>query len=182
MIATVAPARAAARAARWPARPAPMIRTSCAGMGRESSGGRLGTAARWGRHASWPMSGPEGSPVRVMGVDGHADVRFLIRMIVQDAGPAVVVAGEAQGAAEALERIDAVDPDVVVLDARMPGVDGFEAAPMILERRPGQAILLCSAVVDDAVRERARQAGIAACISKDAFEEIPGVVLGLAGG
>src|SRR5215207_10843449 len=33
MIATVAPASAAARAARWPARPAPMIRTSCSGMG-----------------------------------------------------------------------------------------------------------------------------------------------------
>ena len=36
MIATVAPARAAASAARWPARPAPMIRTSCAGMAGES--------------------------------------------------------------------------------------------------------------------------------------------------
>ena len=36
MIATVAPSRAAARAARWPARPAPMIRTSCAGMTAES--------------------------------------------------------------------------------------------------------------------------------------------------
>jgi DNA-binding NarL/FixJ family response regulator len=126
------------------------------------------------------MSGAEGSPVKVMVVDDHADVRFLIRMIVQDAGPPLEVAGEAQSAEEALERIEAVDPDVVVLDARMPGVDGFEAAPMILERRPGQAILLCSAVVDDAVRERAERAGIAACISKDAFEEIPRVVLELA--
>jgi two-component system chemotaxis response regulator CheY len=116
----------------------------------------------------------------VMVVDDHADVRFLIRMIVEDAGPPLEVAGEAQGAEEALEQIDAVDPDVVVLDARMPHVDGFEAAPMILERRPGQAILLCSAVVDDAVRERARQAGIAACLSKDAFEELPRVVLELA--
>jgi DNA-binding NarL/FixJ family response regulator len=116
-----------------------------------------------------------------MVVDDHADVRFLIRMIVQDAGPEVEVAGEAPGAQEALEQIDAVDPDVVVLDARMPGVDGFEAAPMILARRPGQAILLCSAVVDDAIRERAARAGIATCMSKDAFEELPRVVRELAG-
>ena len=51
MIATVAPARAAARAARWPARPAPMMRTSCAGMAAESIGGtgRTGPAVhlRW---------------------------------------------------------------------------------------------------------------------------------------
>jgi DNA-binding NarL/FixJ family response regulator len=128
------------------------------------------------------MSGAEGSPVRVLVVDDHADVRFLIRMIVQDAGPDVEVAGEAPGAQEALEQIDAIDPDVVVLDARMPGVDGFEAAPMILERRPGQAILLCSAVVDDAIRERARRAGIAGCISKDAFEDLPRAVRELARG
>jgi CheY-like chemotaxis protein len=128
------------------------------------------------------MSGAEGSPVKVMVVDDHADVRFLIRLIVEDAGPPLELAGEAAGAEEALGQIDDVDPDVVVLDALMPMIDGFEAAPMILERRPGQPILLCSAIVDDSVRERARQAGIAACLAKDAFDELPRVVLELARG
>jgi CheY-like chemotaxis protein len=114
-------------------------------------------------------------PVRLMIVDDHADVRYLIRAIVEDAGADVVVAGEADGARAALEAIDGVDPDVVVLDAMMPVVDGFEAAPMILERRPGQPILLCSALVDDAVRARAERAGIAACLSKDEFDAIPRV-------
>ena len=45
---------------------------------------------------------------------------------------------------------------------------------MLLERRPGQPILLCSAIVDDEIRERAAAAGIAACLSKDDFEAIPG--------
>ena len=119
-------------------------------------------------------------PVRVLVVDDHADVRFLVRVILEDA-PAVMFAGEASGAEEALAALGALEPDVVVLDARMPRVDGFEAAAMLLERRPGLPILLCSAIVDEDIRSRAEAAGIAACLSKDHFEAIPRVVLELAG-
>jgi CheY-like chemotaxis protein len=121
-------------------------------------------------------------PVRLLIVDDHADVRYLIRAIVEDVGDDVVVAGEADGAESALALLEEVDPDVVVLDALMPVVDGFEAAPLILERRPGQKILLCSSLVDDVVRERAAAAGITACLSKDDFAEIPRVARELAGG
>ena len=126
--------------------------------------------------------GPVQHPVRVLVVDDHADVRFLVRVILQDAAPEVEFAGEASGAEDALESLDSVDPDVVVLDARMPRVDGFEAAAMLLERRPGLPILLCSAIVDDDIRSRAAAAGIAACLSKDHFEAIPHVVAELARG
>ena len=71
---------------------------------------------------------------------------------------------------------------MVVLDARMPAVDGFEAAAMLLERRPGLPILLCSAIVDEEIRERAGAAGITACLSKDHFEAIPRVAMELADG
>ena len=124
---------------------------------------------------------PSKRPVRVLIVDDHADVRFLVRVILGDAGPDVVFAGEASGAHEALEALDGVDPDVVVLDALMPGVDGFEAAAMLLARRPGLPILLCSAIVDDEIRVRAEAAGIAACLSKDHFDAIPGIAVELAG-
>ncbi len=125
--------------------------------------------------------GPSTSPVRVLVVDDHADVRFLVRAILDDAGPELEFAAEAPGARAAVEALERVEPDVVVLDARMPGIDGFEAAAMLLERRPGVAILLCSAIVDDEVRARAQAAGIAACLSKDHFEAIPRVVMELAG-
>ena len=62
---------------------------------------------------------------------------------------------------------------MVVLDALMPVVDGLEAAAMLLARRPGLPILLCSAFVDDELRDQAEAAGIAACMSKDDFEAIP---------
>jgi CheY-like chemotaxis protein len=122
------------------------------------------------------------SAVRTMIVDDHADVRFLIRTIVQEAGPPLEIVGEADGVEAALEALDALAPDVIVLDARMPRIDGFEAAPMLRARRPGLPIVLCSAWVDDDVRRRARDAGISAVLSKDQFDEIPGVVLELAGG
>ena len=124
--------------------------------------------------------GPSQRPVRVLVADDHADVRFLVRVILEDADPGVVFAGEASGAEEAVAALEALDPDVVVLDARMPRVDGFEAAAMLLERRPGLPILLCSAIVDDEIRERAAAAGIAACLSKDLFEAIPRIAVELA--
>ena len=115
-------------------------------------------------------------------VDDSADVRFLLRAIVDDAGEDVVFAGEADGAQAALDAIDALDPDVVVLDHMMPVVGGLEAAPLILARRPGQKLILCSALVDDEVREKAAAAGIAECVSKDDMEAIPRVVVSLARG
>ena len=124
--------------------------------------------------------GPAQRPVRVLVVDDHADVRFLVRVILEEAAPAVAFAGEAASADEALAALDQSEPDVVVLDARMPRVDGFEAAEMLLARRPGLPILLCSAIVDDEIRARAETAGIAACLSKDHFEAIPRVAVELA--
>jgi two-component system invasion response regulator UvrY len=117
-------------------------------------------------------------------VDDNADVRFLIRAIVDDADGAldVEVGGEADGARAALESIDQIDPDVVVLDAVMPIIGGLEAAPMILARRPGQKILMCSAFVDDELRASALAAGIAACVTKDDLEEIPRLAAELARG
>src|SRR5215211_4267453 len=129
-----------------------------------------GAASRRGAGPSWcgaaPLSsywgtnmtqGPAQRPVRVLVVDDHADVRFLLRAILEDAAPAVVFAGEASGAEEALAALAALEPDVVVLDARMPRVDGFEAAEMLLARRPDLPILLCSALVDDDIRSRAEE-------------------------
>jgi DNA-binding NarL/FixJ family response regulator len=124
------------------------------------------------------MIGP--MPVRLMIVDDHESVRALLRAIVDAAPEDVVVSGEADGARTALDAIDRIDPDVVILDAKMPEVSGLEAAPLILERRPGQKILLCSAIVDADVCDRAERAGIAVCLSKDDLEAVPRVAFELA--
>src|SRR5687767_5334441 len=105
-------------------------------------GAGFGAARRRSRHIGGTnmTRDPAQRSVRVLVVDDHADVRFLVRTILQDAGPAVTYAGEAASAGEAVAALEAHEPDVVVLDARMPAVDGFETAAMLLERRPGLPI------------------------------------------
>ena len=121
------------------------------------------------------------APVRTLIMDDHADVRFLIRAIMEDADADVEVVGEADGVDSALAQLDVLAPEVVVMDARMPRVDGFEAAPLLLARRPGLSLILCTGWVDDDVRRRARVAGFAAVVSKDAFEDLPALVAEVAG-
>src|ERR1700754_4541436 len=76
MIATEAPSSAAARAARWPARPAPMIRTSCAGMARRTisvdSPGPTAPGGRTDRRA-WARSAVDDRPGHGRG-EGAADL------------------------------------------------------------------------------------------------------------
>jgi CheY-like chemotaxis protein len=119
------------------------------------------------------------APVRTLIVDDHAGARFLIRAIVADAGVDVEVVGEAGGADDALAQLEELAPDVVVVDALMPRVDGFEAAPLLSER--GVAVVLCSALVDESVRARALAAGAVDVVSKDRMDELPGAVLRAAG-
>ena len=121
------------------------------------------------------------APVRTLLVDDHADVRFLIRAIMEDAEEDVQVVAEADGVESALAQLDEVAPDVVVMDALMPRVDGFEAAPLLLARRPGVALVLCTGLVVDDVRRRAADAGIATVISKDAFDDLPAAIVRAAG-
>jgi DNA-binding NarL/FixJ family response regulator len=141
----------------------------------------VGDLIRSGRETSVPGILPvRTGTARTLIVDDHADVRLLIRAIRGDSGLPIEVVGEADGLDSALAQLDALDPDVVVLDARMPRVDGFEVAPLLLERRPGLPIVLCSAWVDDDVRERVAAAGIREMLSKDRFDEIPAAIVRLA--
>jgi DNA-binding NarL/FixJ family response regulator len=106
--------------------------------------------------------------IRVFVVDDQALVRAGFRMILE-AEVDLVVAGEAADGEEAVARIGADPPDVVLMDVRMPGVDGIEATRRILAG-PAQpdvrVIMLTTFDMDEYVYDALR-AGASGFVLKD---------------
>jgi DNA-binding NarL/FixJ family response regulator len=109
-------------------------------------------------------------------VDDEPDIRFLMRLTIEAANAGLCVLGEAADGAQALAVLDDLDPEVVILDQRMPGRTGVETAIEILARRPHQRIIVCSAHLDADLRRSAESAGVLVCLSKSQITEIPDVL------
>lgn len=113
-------------------------------------------------------------------VDDELDMRMLVRLVIEMANNGLSIVGEAADGAEALQIWRDLDgppvPDVVILDNRMPELTGLEVARQILEERPSQLILLYSAFLDDAVRTKASEIGVARCVSKDELDRLPSLI------
>jgi two-component system chemotaxis response regulator CheY len=114
--------------------------------------------------------------IRTLIVDDQEDIRLLMRVMIQTANDGLSVRGEAEGGEVALQIIDAVDPDVVVIDQMMPGMTGVETAARIRERRPDQKMIMCTAFLDETVRKEAHDAGFSLVIGKDRMADIPQAV------
>ena len=119
------------------------------------------------------MTGSAPLVIGALLVDDEPDVRLLLRMMIEEENDGLFVAGEAADGEEALAAMDRLNPSVIVIDERMPAMSGMEAAAIIMERRPGQPIVLCTAHLDDELRERANAVGIAECVPKREMSTIP---------
>ncbi len=102
--------------------------------------------------------------IRVMVVDDTDHVRRMLTSMLSLDGFDVV--GGASGGPEALEGIAAADPDVVVIDYKMPGMDGLTTARQIRARRPDQTMILYTAYVDGDIERQAAEAGISVVLGK----------------
>lgn len=102
--------------------------------------------------------------VRIFVVDDTDHVRKMLVSLLEVSGFDVV--GQAASAEQALSAVAAVDPQVVVIDYRMPGMDGIAAARALREQRPDQAIILYTAYLDDELRLEAAEAGVSLCVGK----------------
>jgi AmiR/NasT family two-component response regulator len=90
-------------------------------------------------------------------------IRLDIRNQLEEAG--YVVCAEARNGKEAVELAQAKQPDIIVLDVKMPELDGIEAARRILGER-SVPILLLTAYTDEKLVQRAAQAGVYAYLVK----------------
>lgn len=106
------------------------------------------------------------SPIRVLLVDDDPLVRSALRMML-DGQADLRVVGEAQDGAEVPAAVDAHRPDVVLMDIRMPGVDGLAATERLRARSaPPQVIVLTTVNADEHVL-RALRAGACGFLLKD---------------
>ncbi|GIJ27469.1 DNA-binding response regulator [Micromonospora qiuiae] len=105
--------------------------------------------------------------IRVLLVDDQHLIRAGLRMLC-DAQPDIEVVGEADNGREAITLADRLRPDVVVMDLRMPGVDGITATSRILADRPGTRVLVLTTFGDDDHLYPALTAGACGFLLKDA--------------
>jgi DNA-binding NarL/FixJ family response regulator len=106
--------------------------------------------------------------IRVVVVDDQALVRAGFRMILE-AEPDLVVAGEAADGEQAVALISADPPDVVLMDVRMPGVDGIEATRRVLAdgHHPGVRVIMLTTFDMDEYVYDALRAGASGFLLKD---------------
>jgi len=79
----------------------------------------------------------------VMTVDDQDRFRAAARDVIS-ATPGFVLAGEASSGSEAIERFAELGPDLVLMDVRMPGLDGIETTRRLRERHPNAVVVLIS--------------------------------------
>ena len=80
-------------------------------------------------------------PVGVVVVDDQLVFRQVAHEVI-DATEDFELLGEASSGAHALAAVDELDPDLVLLDVRMPGMDGIETAARLHERHPESVVVL----------------------------------------
>ena len=116
------------------------------------------------------------SPVRVAIVDDQGLVRFGLRKIL-DQEDGVEVVGEAVDGAAAVELAARTRPDVMLMDIRMPGLDGIEATRRVVAANPATRVLMLTTFGLDSYVYESLRAGASGFMLKDAPpEEIVGAV------
>jgi DNA-binding NarL/FixJ family response regulator len=105
--------------------------------------------------------------IRVLIVDDVERVRQDLRTFLTLAGNIEIV-GEASNGSEALGLVEALSPQVVLMDLEMPVMDGFEAARQIRVLQPFCRVVALTIHAGEAERQQALQAGMADVIAKGA--------------
>jgi len=106
----------------------------------------------------------------VLLVDDQSLIRMGLRLVI-DSEPDLEVVGEASDGAVALDQVVALAPDVVLMDIRMPGVDGIAATRRVVAEHPGTRVLVLTTFDVDEYAFAALRAGASGFLLKSARPE-----------
>lgn len=98
------------------------------------------------------------SAIKVLIVDDHNLVREGLKAVFEQ-GDEVEIVGEAGSGEEALEMVGKVEPDVILMDISMPGMNGIQATKLIRERHPGSKIVMLTMLDQEGYVYEAVKAG-----------------------
>jgi DNA-binding NarL/FixJ family response regulator len=110
------------------------------------------------------------APIRIFVADDHTLFRDGLRALfasIED----IHVVGEASNGDEALQRIDELQPDVVMMDIHMPGMNGIDATRILLQTSPQVGIVFVTMLDDDDSVFEAMKAGARGYVLKGATQE-----------
>src|ERR1700686_392774 len=107
--------------------------------------------------------------ISVLLVDDHTLVRRGFRRILEDEDD-IAVAGEASDGAEAIKLADELQPNGIVMDGALPGVNGLEATRTILEKNPRALVLMLSMHPEETLVRQALDAGARGYVLKNAVD------------
>ncbi len=105
-------------------------------------------------------------PIRVVLVEDNAVFREALELLLALRGEITVV-GSVEDGADAAEVVAELRPDVVLMDYRLPGLDGVQATRAVLEACPETAVVCLTASANPREREALVEAGAIDCLQKD---------------
>lgn len=109
--------------------------------------------------------------IRVVVVDDHLIVREGLRMMLELGGEGFALVGDATDGATALRVVEELQPDVVLMDLRMPGMDGLEAIAHIRQTWPQIAVVILTTYNEDELMVRGLRSGACGYLLKDTDRE-----------
>lgn len=111
------------------------------------------------------------SPIRVLIVDDHASVRAALNATLEFE-PDIDIVGEASDGSEAVQLAQQIRPDVILMDTRMPVMDGLEATRRIVACCPDVRVIGLSMYSADSIVQTMLRAGAAGYVEKSVSLEL----------
>ncbi len=116
-----------------------------------------------GENRAWNQA--QNAPIRVLIADDHAVLRQALRYLLESQ-QGVKVVGDASNGREAVEMAEKLQPDVVLMDTVMPGLNGIEATRQIRRRLPKTKVLMLTGYMEDEQISGALRAGASGYVVK----------------